>query len=122
MVMMTRLPFVLLKCGVNLGGKFLVMLNMKILMMVTLITLVLMVSNEFRTDTEFSSLSPSDNFSQIIFASAHSFITEKYHHLDIIVILYFDYSIIMIISVAAYLSSYDLMDFSLCKFCIFGLR
>ena len=37
----------------------------------------LMVSNEFRTDTEFSSVSPPDNFSQIIFASAHSFIMEK---------------------------------------------
>ena len=118
MVMMTELPFVLLKCG----GKGLVMLNMKILMMVTLITLVLMVSNEFRTDTEFSSLSPSDNFSQIIFASPHSFITEKYHHLDIIVILPFNYFIIMIISFAAYLSSYDHMDFNLlCKFCIFGI-
>ena len=41
-----------------------------------------MVSNEFRTDPKFSSVSPLDNFSQIIFASAHSFIMEKYHHLD----------------------------------------
>ena len=93
------------------------MLNMKILMMVTLITLVLMVSNEFRTDTEFSSLSPSDNFSQIIFASAHSFITEKYHHLDIIVILSFYSVIIIIISFVSYLSSYDanemIMEFNI---------
>ena len=117
MVMMTELPFVLLKCGVNLGGKGLVMLNMKILMMVTLITLVLMVSNEFRTDTDFSSLSPSDNFSQIIFASPHSFITEKYHHLDIIVILSFNSVIIIIISFVSYLSSYDanemIMEFNI---------
>ena len=35
------------------------------------------VPNEFRTDTDFSSVSPLDNFSQIIFASAHSFIMEK---------------------------------------------
>ena len=55
-------------------------------MMIVLIVLVMLtwiVSNEFRTDPKFSSVSPLDNFSQIIFAPAHSFIiVEKYHHLD----------------------------------------
>ena len=45
--------------------------------MILMVITTLMVSNEFRTDTEFSSVSPPDNFSQIIFASAHSFIMEK---------------------------------------------
>ena len=51
---------------------------------IVLMIMTWMVSNEFRTDTKFSSVSPLDNFSQIIFASAHSFIMEKYHHLDVL--------------------------------------